>query len=174
VTAIRLAGAGGQGIQLAAVILGEAATRAGFHVACSQNYGPQSRGGASRADVILSLEEIDYPRPRKLDVLVALSAKSALASASDLDPSGLMIVDSSIQEDVKTPGELLRLPIVKAATAIGSLLSAGVVALGVVSATTGLLGEEAVAEALASRLGKRGTRNREALKAGLRLGASTG
>jgi 2-oxoglutarate ferredoxin oxidoreductase subunit gamma len=172
VTAIRLAGTGGQGIQLAAVILGEAATRAGFHVACSQNYGPQSRGGASRADVLLSREEIDYPRARKLDVLVALSAKSAIASASDLDPSGLLILDTSIGEDVETAGTLRRLPIVKTATSLGSLLSAGVVALGVVSAATALVGEEEIARALAARIRRGGSRNREALRAGLRLGAS--
>lgn len=171
-TAIRLAGTGGQGIQLAAVILGEAATRAGFHVACSQNYGPQSRGGASRADVLLSREEIDYPRARKLDVLVALSAKSAIASASDLDPSGLLILDTSIGEDVETAGTLRRLPIVKTATSLGSLLSAGVVALGVVSAATALVGEEEIARALAARIRRGGSRNREALRAGLRLGAS--
>jgi 2-oxoglutarate ferredoxin oxidoreductase subunit gamma len=122
----------------------------------------------------MSREEIDYPRARKLDVLVALSAKSALASASDLDPSGLMIVDSSIHEDIETPAELRRLPIVKTATALGSLLSAGVIALGVVSAATGLLGKEEIGQALAARIKKGGSRNREALTAGLRLGASAG
>lgn len=176
-TAIRLAGSGGQGIQLAAVILGEAATEAGFYVACSQNYGPLSRGGASRADVILSREEIDYPRVRRLDVLVALSSKAAGASAADLDPSGLLILDLAAEVDRawSASTRVRRLPIVRTASLLGSSLAAGIVALGVVSAATGVVDEEELASVIAARIPKGPksvSRNREALRAGLRLGAA--
>lgn len=171
-TAIRLAGSGGQGIQLAAVVLGEAATRAGFYVACSQNYGPQSRGGASRADVILSREEIDYPRARSLDLLVALSSGSALSSAAELDSSGILILDQSIADEVAPPGASVRcLPIVRTASDLGSPITASIVALGVISAVTGIVGEEDLTLAMAARIRRAASRNREALRAGLRLGA---
>jgi 2-oxoglutarate ferredoxin oxidoreductase subunit gamma len=169
-TAIRLAGSGGQGIQLAAVILGEAATKAGFFVACSQNYGPQSRGGASRADVILSPVEIDYPKARRLDILVALSSKSALASMAELDPSGLALFDLGVEADVPPGISVERLPIVKTAGDLGSSLAAGIVALGVVSSITGTADEEAIASAMAARIRRTTSRNREALRAGFRLG----
>lgn len=169
-TAIRLAGSGGQGIQLAAVILGEAATKAGFYVACSQNYGPQSRGGASRADVLVSREEIDYPKTRRLDVLVALSSKSALASVAELDPSGLALFDTGVEADVPSGIFVQRLPIVKSASEHGSPLAAGIVTLGVISVVTGIVGEEELASAMAARIRRNTSRNREALRAGIQLG----
>ena len=70
---IRICGFGGQGIILVGVILGEAAMKAGFRAVQTQSYGPESRGGAARCEVILSSEPIDYPRVTKADVVVALS-----------------------------------------------------------------------------------------------------
>ncbi|MCP4654967.1 MAG: hypothetical protein GY856_06055, partial [bacterium] len=70
---IRICGFGGQGIILAGVILGEAATRAGYRAVQAQSYGPESRGGAARSEVLITSGAIDYPRVTRADVLVALS-----------------------------------------------------------------------------------------------------
>ena len=74
---IRLAGSGGQGLILAGVILAEAAgIYDGKFVCQTQSYGPEARGGASKAEVVISDEEIDYPKAIRPDVLLAMNQKS--------------------------------------------------------------------------------------------------
>ncbi|MBU1740547.1 MAG: 2-oxoacid:acceptor oxidoreductase family protein, partial [Proteobacteria bacterium] len=71
---IILAGSGGQGMILAGLILAEAAgLYDGRQVAMVQNYGPEARGGTSKAEVILSDQTIDYPLCTAVDVLLALT-----------------------------------------------------------------------------------------------------
>ena len=79
---IRICGFGGQGIILAGVVLGEAATRAGFQAVQTQSYGPESRGGAARAEVVISSEPIDYPRVTRPDVVVALYSPDEIGDAA--------------------------------------------------------------------------------------------
>ena len=57
---IRICGFGGQGIILAGVILGEAMVKAGYQAVQTQSYGPESRGGAARSEVVVSTGPIDY------------------------------------------------------------------------------------------------------------------
>jgi len=76
---IRIAGAGGQGVVTAGRILAEAAILSGREATHSQVYGPQSRGGASRSDVVISSEAIGFPLADSIDLLVVLSpARRAL------------------------------------------------------------------------------------------------
>ena len=73
---ICLSGSGGQGLILAGIILAEAAgIYDGLEVVQTQSYGPEARGGASRSEVIISEEEIDYPKVIKSDILLALTQK---------------------------------------------------------------------------------------------------
>ena len=77
---ICLSGSGGQGLILAGIILAEAAgVHEGKHVAQSQSYGPEARGGASKAEVVISDEEIDYPMATRLDLLLAMNRSPELA-----------------------------------------------------------------------------------------------
>ncbi|HPW99509.1 MAG TPA: 2-oxoacid:acceptor oxidoreductase family protein, partial [Sedimentibacter sp.] len=57
---IRLSGSGGQGVILASIILADAAIEQGLNAIQTQSYGPEARGGASKAEVIISNEEINY------------------------------------------------------------------------------------------------------------------
>ena len=83
---IRLSGEGGQGIVLAGVILAEAAAIYDDQNATqTQVYGPESRGGASKAEVIISdEEEIDYPKAISVDLLLALTQAAADKYGHDL------------------------------------------------------------------------------------------
>jgi len=84
---IRLSGSGGQGIILMGIILAEAVgIYDGKCVAQTQSYGPEARGGSSKAEVIVSDEEIDYPKAMKLDLLVAMNQKSCDEFYMDLKP----------------------------------------------------------------------------------------
>ena len=70
---VRICGFGGQGIVLAGVVLGEAAVKAGHQAVQTQSYGPEARGGAARAEVVIADGPISYPRVLLADVVVALS-----------------------------------------------------------------------------------------------------
>jgi 2-oxoglutarate ferredoxin oxidoreductase subunit gamma len=97
---LRLAGLGGQGIILAGIILAEAAgIYDGKFVAQTQAYGAAARGGFSRSDVIISDEEIDYPKARELDVLLAMSQDAYEENLAMLKPEGILIVDATYVAD---------------------------------------------------------------------------
>ena len=71
---IRLAGSGGQGLILAGLILAEAVgIHEGKFVTQTQSYGPEARGGASRSEVVISDQEIDYPQAVKPDILLCMN-----------------------------------------------------------------------------------------------------
>ncbi len=94
---IRLSGTGGQGLVLAGIILAEAAgIYEGRHVVQTVSYGPAARGGTSRADVVISDGEIDYPKAIGLDLLLAMTQMAFDESAGDLKPSGIVVVDSQL------------------------------------------------------------------------------
>ncbi|NJD58745.1 MAG: 2-oxoacid:ferredoxin oxidoreductase subunit gamma, partial [Anaerolineae bacterium] len=91
---IRLAGEGGQGMILAGIILAEAAAIFDNKNATqTQSYGPEARGGASKAEVVISGAEIDHPEVIIADVLVAMSQEACDKYAGNLKKDGLLIVD---------------------------------------------------------------------------------
>ena len=94
---IRLSGEGGQGIILAGVILAEAAIYDGFNAIQSQSYGPEARGGASKAEVIISDEEINYPKIKVPEILLILSKEAYKKYFKDISKNGIIVVDDSIQ-----------------------------------------------------------------------------
>ena len=73
---IRLSGSGGQGIILAATLLADAAVATGREVIATQSYGPEARGGASKAEVIVAADEIDYPEVTAPGITVCLSQEA--------------------------------------------------------------------------------------------------
>ncbi len=168
---IRLAGSGGQGIILAGLILAEAAGLGeGRQVAMSQAYGPEARGGSSRAEVIISDRPIDYPLCLAPDVLIALSQEAADVYGSDLAPAGLMIVDQDLVEAAGGDG-VTALPFTAAARdKVGRATTANIVALGALAELTGLVGRRALEAALLRRAPAGSQQvNRQALGLGVRL-----
>ena len=82
---IRFAGAGGQGLQAAATVLGEAYILSTDKFVCqSQNYGPESRGGLSYSDLIVSDTEIDFPKIKIPAILVCMSQESIIRFSPEL------------------------------------------------------------------------------------------
>ncbi|NLH86708.1 MAG: 2-oxoacid:ferredoxin oxidoreductase subunit gamma, partial [Firmicutes bacterium] len=109
---IRLSGYGGQGLILAGIILAEAAMRDGYEVVQSQSYGPEARGGASRAEVIISDEPIDYPKVTSPDILLLMSDQACKRFAGSVCEGGTVIVDSGLVTSVpETPGIVNGFPI---------------------------------------------------------------
>ena len=93
---IRLVGEGGQGVILAGIILAEAAAiYDGLQVVQSQSYGPEARGGASKSEVIISDQEIDFPEVIHADLVIALSQEACDKYGQSLKDDGLLIVDTT-------------------------------------------------------------------------------
>jgi len=176
---VRLSGEGGQGIVLAGVILAEAAAiYDGKNATQTQVYGPESRGGASKAEVIISDEEIDYPKALAVNLLLALTQAAADKYATDLRPSGLLVVDSSKVHQIPSGAFAVRsLPIIETAKeAVGKAMVANIVSLGVICGLSQVVSREAIERAVLARV-PRGTEelNRRALEAGFALvGAGQG
>ena len=153
---------------LAGIILAEAAAiHDGRHALQSQSYGPEARGGASRSEVIISDEEIDFPEVILPDVLVALSQMAYDKYAADLAKDGLLIVD---EEHVREAGDshAVRLPVGRIALECsGKAITANTVALGILVGLTGLVSRPALEKAVQAHAPK-GTEamNAKALQAG--------
>ena len=176
---IRLSGEGGQGIVLAGVILAEAAAiYDGKNATQTQVYGLESRGGASKAEVIISDEEIDYPKAIAVDLLLALTQAAADKYGHDLKPSGILVVDSTKVLTVPSGDFAVhRLPIIDTAKdTVGKAMVANIVSLGVITGLSKVVSREAIERAVLTRVPK-GTEelNRRALEAGFSLaGAAPG
>lgn len=170
---IRLAGSGGQGIVLAGVILAEAAILAGKNAAQSQAYGPESRGGHARADVVIADGEIGFPQAQRLDVLLALTREACERFAADLKPDGLLVVDAkAVPEPLAGEWRCRSLPIAETAEKAGSLLAVNVVALGAIAELTGVVDAETLERAVAARVPRQRELNLRALEAGRQLVAT--
>lgn len=170
---VRLAGSGGQGMITAGIILADAAVRAGWNVTQTQSYGPESRGGAARAEVIISDGEIDYPRVTRPDVLLVMTEEACRRYASDVRQGGLVIADEGLIGAVpEGPYRVVRLPILRIAReTVGKEIVANIVALGVLASVTQVVPFDALEAAVLARV-PRHTRdmNRAALQAGVDAG----
>jgi 2-oxoglutarate ferredoxin oxidoreductase subunit gamma len=166
---IRLSGSGGQGLILMGIILAEAiGIYDGKFVAQTQNYGPEARGGSSKSEVIVSDEEIDYPKAMQLDLLLAMNQKSCDEFYPDLKPEGLLIVDSTFVTQVPT-SKTFQIPFTRIAREkFKREVVANIIALGALTQLSPIISSKAVESAVLARVPK-GTEklNRDALKAGI-------
>ncbi|HEX9049646.1 MAG TPA: 2-oxoacid:acceptor oxidoreductase family protein [Anaeromyxobacter sp.] len=153
---VKVAGAGGDGAQTAAMLLARAAIAEGFDATHIPSYGPESRGGTSYADVRIAEREVlspDVPHPH---VLVAFNAPS-LAKFGPLVAKGAVVLyDSSV---VREPPALdpsvrvLAVPCTEIARELGQPLVKNIVALGALAGATKLLPEASLLETMRRALG---------------------
>jgi len=165
---IRFAGSGGQGLQLSAKILAHALIGEGLYASQSQSYEPTSRGGLSRADLVIGPDEPDFPLATAADFILLLDQVAATDGAKIIKPGGTIITDQRL---VPAPPSgdfrLMALPITDTAIAIGNPRIANVVALGVLNALATLASREALEAAVGVLTpAKFRELNLEALKAG--------
>ncbi len=166
---IRLSGSGGQGLILMGIILAEAVgIYEGSYVAQTQSYGPEARGGSSKSEVIVSDEEIDYPKAMKIDLLLAMNQKSCDDFFSDLKPEGLLIVDSTFVSQIPV-AKSFQIPFTRIAREkFKREVVANIIALGALTQLTPIVSPKAMESAVLARVPK-GTEklNRDALRAGI-------
>ncbi len=146
---VQLAGFGGQGIILAGHILGKAAALYdGKNAILTQSYGPEARGGACAAELVISDEPIDYPLVTQPQIVVCMSQEAFSKYGAAAAEGAQLIVDSDLVESVSREGWLRRVPATRLASDMGSRIVANMVMLGFLCGVTGLVSRPALEEAI--------------------------
>ncbi len=169
-TEIRLAGSGGQGLITAGIILAEAAILDNKNVVQSQSYGPEARGGASRAEIIIAKGPIFFPKATWVDILLAMSQKASDQYSFDLKTGGIFIVDTTYVNQIPT-SSALAIPISsRTREQFGKELFSNIVALGIICEVSKIVSVQALQAAVSARV-PNGTEqiNTEALAFGRKL-----
>lgn len=164
---IRLSGSGGQGIITAGIILAEAALYDGLNALQSQSYGPEARGGSSKAEVIISEFEINYPKVTSPDILVSLTQDSYDKYKVGVSSSSIVILDESIEVDADADYKVFQIPVLEIARTQLRPVVANIVTLGALQKLTQCVSFESLESAVLDRVPK-GTEalNKKALAAG--------
>lgn len=172
---VRLAGLGGQGIILAGIILAEAAgIHEGKEVVQTQAYGAEARGGFSRSDVVISDEEILYPKASNLDFLLAMSQSAYEENLASLKKGGVLLVDSTYVSEVSGP-KIYAIPFSKIAREkFGRENVANIIALGAITQIFPIISVESMGKTVLNRVPKRFIEmNKKAFKEGVEVGKKT-
>jgi 2-oxoglutarate ferredoxin oxidoreductase subunit gamma len=168
---IRFSGFGGQGIILAAVILGRAAALYdGKHAVQTQVYGPEARGGASMSAVVIDDEPILYPEVSVPDIFVIMSQEGFERYGADPPKEAVMLIDSDMVEG-RPECTFHEIPATtEARNTLGKVIVANIVMLGALVAATGIVSEAAIEKAVLDSVPK-GTEklNMSALRRGIEL-----
>jgi len=146
---IRLAGFGGQGIILAGMILGKAAAiYDGNEAVFSQSYGPEARGGACAAEVIICDYQVDYPLFEAADVAVAMSQEAFHKYGSLVKPEGIILLDSDLVHADAVKARARSAPFTRIAEGLGNKMAANVVMLGFLTGATEVVSRKAMEESI--------------------------
>jgi 2-oxoglutarate ferredoxin oxidoreductase subunit gamma len=149
---IRIGGFGGQGVILAAAVIGKAeAIFHGGYACMTQSFGPEARGGSSSAQVILSSEPILYPYVTQPDILVVMSQEAYTRFGPQLKPGGILIIEQELVRIDKMPTgvRVYGVPATRLAEEIGKKVVLNIVMVGFFGAVTNLLDPDALRKAVA-------------------------
>jgi 2-oxoglutarate ferredoxin oxidoreductase subunit gamma len=151
-TEIRIAGFGGQGVILSAAILGKAASiyENGF-ATMTQNFGPEARGGACSAQLVVSDSPVLYPYVTKPDIMVIMSQEAYNRFADELKPEGLLIIEEDLVRvsNLNNDKKVYSIPATRLAEELGKRMVLNAVMVGFFTAVTKLLNVDSVRKAVA-------------------------
>ena len=151
VTEIRIAGFGGQGVILSAMVIGKAASIfEGDFATMTQSFGPEARGGACSAQVILSDSPVLYPYVTHPDILVVMSQEAYTKFAPEVKPGGTLVVERDLVNISNIPPEtkVFSCPATRLAEELGKRMVLNIVMVGFFAAVTKLLKPEALRRAV--------------------------
>jgi len=151
-TEIRLGGFGGQGVILSAIVIGKAASvfQGGF-ATMTQSFGPEARGGACSAQVILSDVPVLYPYVTRPDILVVMSQEACSKFVPELKDDGILIVEQDLVRlsELKPATRVFSVPATRLAEELGKRMVLNIVMVGFFAAVTGLVAPQALRKAVA-------------------------
>jgi 2-oxoglutarate ferredoxin oxidoreductase subunit gamma len=150
-TELRVAGFGGQGVILAAIVVGKA--KAIFeqgYATMTQAFGPEARGGSSSAQCILSDEPILYPYITQPDVLVVMSQEAYTRFAPELKPGGILVVEQDMVHLGELPAgtKVYAVPATRLAEELGRKVVLNIVMVGFLGAVTAVVSAESLRNAV--------------------------
>ena len=151
-TEIRIAGFGGQGVILSAIVIGKAGCiyEGGFST-MTQSFGPEARGGACSAQVILSDSPVLYPYVTRPDVLVVMSQEAYSIFAPQVRENGTLIIEQDMVrvDSIPTGVRVYSCPATRLAEELGKKMVLNIVMVGFFGAVTGLLQPDSLRNAIA-------------------------
>jgi 2-oxoglutarate ferredoxin oxidoreductase subunit gamma len=151
-TELRIAGFGGQGVILSAIVLGKAASIfEGAYATMTQNFGPEARGGACSAQLLLSGDPILYPYVTQPDIMVVMSQEAYSRFVPELKEGGTLIVEQDLVRvtDLPRQTKVYSCPATRIAEELGKRMVLNSVMVGFFTAVTNLLSADAVRKAVA-------------------------
>jgi 2-oxoglutarate ferredoxin oxidoreductase subunit gamma len=158
VNELRISGFGGQGVIRCGYIIGKtAALYDGKHATLTQSFGPEARGSACSAQIIVDDKPIRYPYLTTPDTVVAMSQEAYEKFGSDITDDGVLLIDEDLVKPSETGGarKLYAVPATRIAEQLGNRIVANIVMLGFFTAMTGIISSKAVREALPSSVPER-------------------
>lgn len=152
-TDVVISGFGGQGVILTGLVLGKTVSiySNGF-ATMTQNFGPEARGGACTAQVVIDDNPIRYPYVQHPSVLIAMSQEAYQKHVPNLAPGGTLLYEEELVElnqprsDIKAYG----IPAARFAEELGNSMVLNIIMLGFLAGVTGIVTSEACRKAVAS------------------------
>ena len=170
-------GSGGQGVITAAIILAEAAVmHEGLNAVQSQAYGAAARGGATRADVIVSNSEVYYPKVIQPNVLVCLTQEAYNKYHPIIRPGGLLVTDRRyVETGRRVDAQKKEIPLIQSVLdKIGKAIVLNICMLGAIISLTEIVQPDSIMKVLATRIPKDFLEmNQKALELGIELGEAS-
>jgi len=154
---IRVAGFGGQGIIRTGLMLAMASCiHSDKNAVQTQSYGPESRGGACKSEVVISDEEIDFPKVADPDVLIAMSQEAYDTYVGTVKKRGTILLDPNLVQKQKASSgiKVFRVPATRMAEQLGKTIVANVVMLGAFTSLTNLISAEALKKSVLDNVPK--------------------
>jgi 2-oxoglutarate ferredoxin oxidoreductase subunit gamma len=151
-TEIRIAGFGGQGVILSAVVLGKAASiYENCFATMTQNFGPEARGGACSAQLVVSDSPVLYPYTTHPDIMVIMSQEAYNRFSPELKPGGTLIIEEDLVRvsNLNRDKQVYAVPATRFAEELGKRMVLNSVMVGFFTAVTKLLSADAVRKAVA-------------------------
>lgn len=155
---IRISGFGGQGVIRCGYIIGRIASLFdGKHATLTQSFGPEARGSACSAQILVDADPIRYPYVTQPDTVVTMSQEAYDKFGADLVEGGLLLID----EDLVKPGpsererRMYAIPATRIAEQLGNRIAANIVMLGFFTAVAGIVSVDAARKALPSSVPER-------------------
>ncbi|MDK2822840.1 MAG: 2-oxoglutarate ferredoxin oxidoreductase subunit gamma [Clostridia bacterium] len=173
---ILLSGSGGQGVILAGIILAEAGLIEDKEIVQTQSYGPEARGGACKAEVIMDNEPISFPHIDKPDIVLAMTQEAFNKYTENIKDNGIIISNSTFVKDTSSVScKVVEAPITSLAIEkVGKDLFSNIIALGVLVGATDIIEFDSLKKAILGRVPK-GTEdaNLKALEIGFDIGKAS-
>jgi len=160
----RLSGSGGQGVISAGIILADAAVHDGKYAIQSQSYGPEARGGSSKAEVVISTEPIDYPKATTPNYVLCLTNEAFRLYGATADEKTVVFADALVDTgDCTRP--VIKVPIIDTAMELNPQ-GANIIAVGFLVGYTGVVTREATVESIIEQFPKFVEKNMKCVEAG--------